>query len=563
MRRSLPMSSVWHRGGGITHRVLFRHFFHQLLTGNDTGGSETSLVRALAIIAAPMLMAAFWIVTLARGLLPWPAAGIHFLFVFYSFCSMGCVTALCWERLFPERLDFLVLLPMPLRGRSIFAAKLCAVGAFLSLFLLAANVFGTLLLPALAGLQMVLRAMAAHAAAVFAAGMASALAVLAFESLVVALLPDRWVRYVVPCLQALLVASFLGLFLRVNTVMDALPSLLSGGRLAQWSPPLWFLCLYEVRVGGPTATALAYTLAWRAFVCLPILVVAATLLYPAAWARRKRMALEGTRSARLRDAHFWEAVIHKTVLYWPDGRAVFHFMRQTLARQSSYHARLAAYAGAGLALGLTVGVRVELSGRAFHLSVSPMGAQATLPLLLFWTIAGLRTAFLLPTELSARWIFRMADLSTRRVISTTKVFVFIVCCAVIALVLLVLKVAGWQGADLWLQCAFGIWCAILLIDLFFYLEAYVPFTRPQLTERSSLPMTLAVYVFGLPVLGVLMVALERWTGHSVWRALAACSVAAAVHFLLRWLRRLPSHPSSEDVFLDELTEAVQTLGLSR
>lgn len=91
----------------------------------------------------------------------------------------------------------------------------------------------------------------------------------------------------------------------------------------------------------------------------------------------------------------------------------------------------------------------------------------------------------------------------------------------------------------------------------------MPFTRPLLTERSNLPVTLAVYVFGLPVLGLLMVALERWTGYSAWRALAACAAAAGMHFGLHWLRSLPSHPASEDVFLDEVTESVQTLGLSR
>ena len=89
------------------------------------------------------------------------------------------------------------------------------------------------------------------------------------------------------------------------------------------------------------------------------------------------------------------------------------------------------------------------------------------------------------------------------------------------------------------------------------------FTRPLLTERSNLPMTLAVYVFGLPVLCLLMVTLERWTGHSAVRVLAVCAAATAVHIVLHWLRSLPSHPASADVFLDELTESVQTLGLSR
>lgn len=557
-----PVTRRVRQQSDTVYSVLFRHFLRQLLTSSSsTAAANTWIVRALAGVAAPMLMAAFWIVTLARGLRPWSAAAIHALFVFYSFCAMGCVTTLCWERLFPERLDFLVLLPLPLRSRSIFAAKLSAIAVFLAMFLFAANVFSTLLLPAVAGVQL-LQAMGAHAAAVFGAGVASTLAVLACESMVIALVPEAWLRYAVPCLQTLLVAGFLTVFLQILTVMEALPTLQSNGGGAHWPVPLWFLSLYEVCLGGVTATALAHALARRAIVCLPVLLVAAVLLYPAAWATRRRSVLEGTRSARLQKGRPWAEFVHATLLRSPDRRAVFHFMSQTLTRLGQYHARLAAYAGAGLALGFTFAVRVDLSGSQPHVSASRTGVQAAVPLLMFWTVAGLRTAFLLPTELSARWIFRLADLSTQRVVSTAKAFVLLVCCAVLAPVLLLLAFAGWAGSVLWLQGVFGIASAILLIDLFFYLEAYIPFTRPVLTERSNLPMTLAVYVFGLPVLALLMIALERWTGHSAWHVLVVCSVAAGLHVFLQWLRSLPSHPVSEDVFLDEVTEAVQTLGLS-
>ncbi len=275
------------------------------------------------------------------------------------------------------------------------------------------------------------------------------------------------------------------------------------------------------------------------------------------------MALESSRSARLRDGRLWREFAHRTLLRSPDTRAVFYFVGQTLAPLSRYHARLAAYAGAGIALGITVAMRVDLDGGGLHMSASRTRVQAAVPFLMFWTVAGLRTAFLLPTELSARCVFRMADLSTQRVISTTKVFVLLLCSTVLAVVLLVLALAGWPDSELWCHCVFGLCCAILLIDLFFYLEAYMPFTRPLLTERSNLPMTLAVYVFGLPVLGLLMVTLERWTGHSALRVLVVCSAAAAAHVFLHCLRRLPSHPASADVFLDEMTEPVQTLGLSR
>ena len=543
-------------------KALTVHFFGQFFQSDNPASVETPVVRALAAVATPMLMAGFWIVTLARGLQPWSAAGIHYVFVLYAFCAMGCVTTLQWDRLFPERLDFLVLLPMPLRGRTIFSSKLRAVAAFLTLFLFAANISGTLLIPVLAGWRLPL-AMVAHGAAVFSAGIASALGVLALESMVIALTPERWFRYIAPIVQTILIAAFLTLFLRMGTVMEALPTAFSGSNQgARWFPPLWFLAIYECGMGGPTATAFVQSLARQAWTCLPVLFVLVVMLYPAAWARRRHMALEGTRSARLRDGRLWDAFVHRTVLQMPDTRAVFHFMRQTLTRLSRYHMGLAAYAGAGLALSLTFAMGIEITGGMVHVALVRTGVQAVLPLLLFWTVAGLRAAFLLPADLGARWIFRLAGLRTQRVISTTKLFVLAACCAVIALVMMALVVCGWRGSDLVLQAIYGTCCAVLLVDLFFFLEAHVPFTRPALPGRSSLPMTLALYVFGVPVLVLLMVTLERWAGNSPWRAAETCSAAAGVHILMHWLRVLPSHPVSEDAFLDESSEEVQTLGLS-
>ncbi|HEY9138172.1 MAG TPA: hypothetical protein VIM67_07845, partial [Terriglobus sp.] len=104
-------------------RTLATHFTRMLYaTGADA--SQTSTVRTLAGVATPMLMAAFWIVTLATHLTPWAFASLHYLFVLYSFCAMACVTALQWERLFPTRTDFLILLPLPIRPHTLFGAKL-------------------------------------------------------------------------------------------------------------------------------------------------------------------------------------------------------------------------------------------------------------------------------------------------------------------------------------------------------------------------------------------------------------------------------------------------------
>lgn len=542
-------------------RTLTAHFTRMLYaTGADT--SQTGTIRMLAGVATPMLMVAFWIVTLAHNIHPWELASIHYLFVLYSFCAMACVTALQWERLFPTRADFLILLPLPIRPQTLFTAKLASVATFLGMFLLASDIFGTLLFPMLYGTGM-LRVMMAHATAVFTAGIASSLAVLALEALVIVMVPEGWFRRVAPIVQTAIVAASLTLFLRVFTIGERLPSLLHGSMpLAGKLPVLWFLSLYETLLDGPTATPYAAQLTHRAWQCLPILMIAAAALYPAAWKRRQRMALEGARSTRLRSSGMLQQLMHRVLLPHPDQRAVFHFLAQTLARLSRYHVMLAAYCGSGIALALAVSVTLTATGSRLTMSLDSRGVHEALLILLFWTIAGLRVAFLLPEELRARWVFQIAPLSTTRVVTTIKLFVALVCVAVIVTFTAILAAYRWNTADLLRQACYGIGSAIILADIFFFLTDSVPFTRPSQPERSSLPLTLAVYIFGVPVFLLLMLTLEHWVGTSLVRLATVLLSSAGVHAFFHILRRLPFHAVSDDPFLGESDSDVRTLGLS-
>jgi hypothetical protein len=542
-------------------RTLTRHFTRMLFaTGEDA--SQTGTVRMLAGVSAPMLMAAFWIVTLAHNLRSWDAASIHYLFVLYSFCAMGCVTTLQWERLFPTRSDFLILLPLPVRPRTLFSAKLISVAGFLFLFQIAANLFGTLLFPMLYGTGMP-RIMLAHAIAVFGAGIAASFAVLAMEALVIVIVPESWFHRVAPIVQTVLIAALLTLFLHVFTVGEQLHALLTGALpAAQYLPPLWFSAVYETRLGGTTATPLAATMAHRAWECLPFLFAAVAILYPTAWKRRQHMALESARGARIRKHKVAQSILHGFLLQHPDQWAVFHFTVQTLARLSRYHVLLAAYCSSGIALALTAALSLHSSREGLTWTLNPIGIHMALPILLFWTIAGLRVAFLLPEELRARWIFQMAPLQTARVVSTMKKFVFLICVSITIVVLALLAACGWDIADLCRQACFGLAAAVLLADLFFFLTDSIPFTRPNLPDRSSLPLTLAVYIFGVPMFLLLMITLEHWVGTSLPRLTSSLLVMAGIHGMFHFLRRLPSHAASEDPFLGESDGDVQILGLS-
>lgn len=546
--------------------ALTSHFLRGFVASDTPAAdadSATTMVRALATVATPALMAAFWLATLApKTMLAWPAAGTHYLFVLYSFVALGAVATVQWESLFPEPKDFLILLPLPLPMRTLLTAKLRAVGLFLLAFLVAANVFGTVLMPALAEGQM-LRALWAHAVATACAGAAAALLILAVESAVILVVPSSSFRRTAPLLKALLIASLLTLLFLYGTVAGELEGLFSGApRLALCVPPLWYLAVYECALHSAAATPYAHMLARIGLVAIPVLAACTALLYPSAWGRRKRMALEGSRSRPNDRGAKRDTLLDRTLLRSPAQRAVFRFVQQTLLRIGRYSNHLALYAGVGLALSICLAIRLSVDTRGTHLAVWRPGVLAALPVLLFWTVAGLRSVFLLPVELSARWIFRMAPLRSSEAVRTTGQCVLLCCAGVIALCAISVGLLDGSLRTALLHGVFGVGQALLLTDAFFFLHSSIPFTRPRLPGRQSLPGTLAVYVFGLPLVAVLSVIAEMRFARLPWTFVLVTGAAALLHMGLERFRRSSLHPALDDAYLDEADDEFLTLSLT-
>src|ERR1700760_1334881 len=131
---------------------LVEHFFRRFFD-NDTlqteGDTQTSVVRAIAIVAVPGLMFAFWLQNAYPQRTMWGAIEDQYFFVLFSFVVMGIVAIFEWEMLFPDRLDFLILSPMSIRPSRVVGAKATALGGFIGLFLVGCNISGMLIMPAI------------------------------------------------------------------------------------------------------------------------------------------------------------------------------------------------------------------------------------------------------------------------------------------------------------------------------------------------------------------------------------------------------------------------------
>jgi hypothetical protein len=517
-------------------RVLVRHFFRRFFD-NDTvqadGDTQATVTRALSIVAAPGLMISFFAVSGHSQPQGWGAVGIHYFFVLFSFVVMGGTAIFEWEMLFPDRLDFLVLSPLPLKPRQLLAAKALALVGFLALFLVSCNLFATLILPA-GNTSAFFRQVFAHGVAVLSAGVFAALLFVALGSVMLCVLDASQFRVVSPFVQTLSVMTLVLLTTQLEQY-----SLLRGPLgAARWVPTFWFLGVYERLMYGDTAPAFARVMAQYAVRGTAALTAIVLLTYPLAWARAQRMAMEGATRKRRESSRWLALLIHKIVRR-PGERAVFHFIGQTLRRNNRYQAYLAMYCGTGLALAVAFSIVMRVKAGGISIGLSDAGMHAVMPMLVFWIVSGLRAAFAFPVNLQAGWIFRVTGVRVSECAAAARRWVLSCVLGVVACVLIGLCAAHWDRRQVMVQAVCGVAMSFLLIDGFFFSQWAVPFNRPRMPGRTSLPLMLTLYIGVFPLLLGRVVVMELWMEKSLlrvlWIAFAAVALRGVMNALRRWL----------------------------
>jgi hypothetical protein len=549
---------------GIT-RILIDHFFRRFFD-NDTlqvdGDTQTTVVRALSIVAVPELLISFFLQLVYTSKPfprpPWSVIEDHYFFVLFSFVVMGVVSIFEWEMLFPDRLDFLVLNTLSLEPLELLAAKAMALIAFLGLFLFACNFFGIWMLPAVSRGDF-FRQMFAHAAAVLSAGVFAALFFLALGGVLLCVLGAARFRLVSPVMQMLSVTGLVLLMLHCLKYADSMQVMLSGSLgMARFVPPLWFLGLYEQLLHGEAAPAFAHEMARYALRGTLVVAVATVVTYPMAWARMKKMAIEGNSRSKWQGWRWLNGLVH-SVVRRPGERAIFHFIGQTMARNNRYQVYLAMYCGAGLALAVACATAVTTVGRTIHFGPSIRGLHTVMPLLLFWVIAGLRATFAFPLSLSAGWIFRITGVRISECATAARRWTFL--CALVAMefILAALRLAGWDARQLVVQTVFGACLCVLLTDGFFAFQRAVPFNRPRMPGRTSLPLILTLCVGVLPPAMVGVILMEMASEQNLTKLLFVVLPTALTHVGLRALTNGPDEVEEE---MEGYEGEFQLLGLS-
>jgi hypothetical protein len=494
----------------------------------------------------------------------WVQVNQHFFFVLYSFVALGIATVFEWDMFFPDLLDLLVLNTLPIPDRRLFLARVTAIVILVAGFLFDANVLATMILIGSIDPPNLSRFLSGQVLATCGTGLFAAVFVIAFESVLLALFGERLFRKLSLLVQGLFISALLMLLLLFPVLSSTVPALLQSGSLyARCFPPFWFLGVYQRLLEGPSALPIYTQLAQTACIATLLVGALALLAYPLAYLRRVYQLIEGpaTRSSRSRFARLFHPLLHLTIVRSPVRRAVFHFIGQTLLRVPRYRIYLVLYCGVGLSVVTASVLRFTVIHNQVHMEISADGLRSAIAIIVFWIVAGLRSAFVSPGNQHGSWVFRIVHgnppdfIRALDRLQAAKLWVF-ACALVITLAALFasraiappqLLTAPASAA----QFLVAVSLCLLLTDAFFLHVTAVPFTGAPSGQEPSLAFTLLKYFTFFPVVLWIPLATEPWMEHKPWHfAAPACAVIAA-HIALRLRHRAIVSAHCREVALEE------------
>ncbi len=545
-------------------RVLVRHFLERFFNNemaSAEGDAKTRLVQAACAVGLPGVVVALYLYPLYHlphghvgrfwGPRPyWSQAGDHYFYVLYSMVAMAIVTIFEWDLLFPDLLDVFVLSPLPTRKGRMLGARVAAIFILMGAALFDSNFLAPIVLPAAVDPPHLLRFWAAHLLSVAASGIFGSASLLALEGMLLGLFGDRFFRRISLWLQGSLVVALLTLLFLYPAMAGALKGLLeSGGRVGFLVPSFWFLGIYQRVVDGPGTAPVFIGMAQIGWVATAAAIGLAAASYPLAWWRTTRGLVEGTAK---RERRGWVAMpagnVVRMLARTPGCRAIWQFIGQNLVRVPRYRMVLVVYGGLGAALLLATVTRVSVAHGRIAFFFSPEGLRATVPIVAFWAVSGLRSTFMAPADQRGRWIFRVIlGKAGSEEIGAAKRWVLI-WSTVLALVAAGFAFGfggsqaqpGLFAAD---QIVVALGWSLVLTDLFFLNVTTIPFTGARSNTATNFALLLIPYLGFFPAIVMFTVALEPVLEASVGHLALGVGLMAGVHLVLRaiWRSRLADH----------------------
>jgi hypothetical protein len=399
--------------------VLYRSFLMRVID-LELLSADADTARLLgqfaALFAGVSYLFTFWLV-FTPGRFPkeflWT---MQHLLTATTMVVVSLFSVLCWDSIFPDKRDVLVLAALPIRTITLFRAKLAALIAALSLSVVSLNIFSGLVWPFLFsatngdGFFGITRSLAAYWITMALAGLFMFCCVLGVQGVTSLVLPRQQFLRLSALLQAGAFFVFFGGYILEPSLET--PKALAAAenqRLLACLPSYWFLGLFQ-QLNGSMIPAFA-PLARRAWLGLAVAVCSGVASVLLAYFRTMGKTVEEpdiVPGVHRMNWPLWSRPQFGSLLE----TCVALFSIRTLLRSRQHRVLLCFYLGTGFAIVLAC-VRTALGRRGFlH---GPRGDVVDLAFLVasLWVICfaviGVRIVIAMPHTLRANWIFRMTE----------------------------------------------------------------------------------------------------------------------------------------------------------
>lgn len=560
--------------------LLTRHFLERFLNNESvtsSGDAKARLVQVACMAGFPGAIVAMYLWPVYHRMFGgaptyWENVSHHFFFVIYAIVTMGIIMVYEWDLFFPDLLDIFVLSTLPVTQPKLFAARTASIAILVTGFLFDANILAPFALAAASDPPDFVRFLMAHLLAVAAGGIFAAAFIVGLQAVLLGVLGEAFFRRVAPFLQATAITALLMLLFLFPVITGVMPNLLRGGHAyALYFPPFWFLGIYQRVMEGADALPIYAKLAQMGSFATLYAAAAAVIFYPIAYLRRTHGLIVGLRATRryLQRAALLEKALHATMLRSPVRRAVFHFISQTLLRLQRYRMCLVLCGGVAASLAVAALLRLVVHQGHLQAEISPDGRYIAIPILVFWTIAALRMAFLAPGNEQGSWIFRtILGKPTLDALHGTKQWVLLWALAVTGIGSALLYLVSPQNAGglkaAVIHAAILAGLGLLLTDIFFLNVKTIPFTRAEEVEKTNIAITVMKYIAFFPAFVFLPAVLFSWAEMGFVHLILVFASIAVAHYGLDRAHRNVVCEHLELLDLDgESDGSILTLGLRR
>lgn len=406
---------------------MVRLFIERIFRGggdSDSEGLDLGVGLVLTMLAMPGGFVSILLFNKYGSLLQWLRGQTNvdtlliafpdeYFFIVLSMTVTGAVAVWRWDAIFPDRRDYINLVPLPISTRTIFLANLVAVLFLVGLVALDVNAASCVLFPMVVTASQshflfFFKFAAAHAVGVIGSSVFSFLAVFSVLGFLMAILPPRAFQRASAYIRGVVVIYLVAMLSTAFAVPELLRRL--NGPVPFWTylvPSCWFVALCQWLRGR--ATPVMSELARLPLPATVMLAAIAFCLYALGYRRHFVRIAEIADSAAV--VHrpwksFWN-VMDRSLLRTPLEKGCLRFVAKTLARSEAHRLILTAVAGLGLVLGSQALLAAFESAKSLRTAALTPDALAIPFILSFLIVIGLRVIFEIPAELRANWVFQL------------------------------------------------------------------------------------------------------------------------------------------------------------